>query len=94
MAELVTNAAEIIEVVGQIGADLAPEVRGPERPHDQLGPEQARVLDALPLRGARDIDTIAVGAGLAGDSVLAALGNLAADGWVERVPGGWRRLKR
>lgn len=94
MAELVTNAAEIIEVVGQLGDDLAPEIRGPVHPRDGLAPDVARVLDAIPRRGARDVDTIAIGAGLATDTVLAALGSLSGNGWVERVSGGWRRTQK
>jgi DNA processing protein len=94
MAVLVTNAAEIIEAVGRIGDDLAPESRGPVHPRDGLDPEVARVLDALPQRGSRDVDTIAVRAGLATDAVLAALGNLCGAGWVERVCGGWRRTRQ
>jgi DNA processing protein len=93
MAVLVTNAAEVVDAVGRIGDDLASEARGPVHPRDGLDPEVARVLDALPQRGSRDVDTIAVRAGLATDSVLAALGNLRGAGWVERVSGGWRRAR-
>ena len=41
-----------IELVGEIGADLAPQRRGPVLPRDLLDPAAARVLDALPGRGA------------------------------------------
>jgi len=80
--------------VGRIGDDLAPEARGPIDPRDGLASELARVLDALPQRGSLDVDTIAVRAGLATDTVLAALGNLYGAGWVERVSGGWRRTRQ
>ncbi|MCI0688134.1 MAG: DNA-processing protein DprA [Sporichthyaceae bacterium] len=94
MAELVTNAAEVIEVVGRIGEDLAPEVRGPVRQHDRLGPDVARVLDAMPVRAVCEVEAIATRAGLAADTVLAGLETLVEQGWVEEVLGGWRRIKK
>ncbi|NEA77469.1 DNA-processing protein DprA, partial [Streptomyces sp. SID13588] len=49
-AHLVTDAAEIVELVGEIG-ELAPEKRGPLVPRDLLSPEAASVLAAMPARG-------------------------------------------
>lgn len=92
MAELVTNAAEVIEIVGRLGDDLAPEVRGPVRPRDHLAAELRRVLDALPARSALDAGGVAERAGLSAHTVQAALATLRDAGWVAEAGTGWRRV--
>jgi DNA processing protein len=47
-ASLVTDAAEIVELIGAIGEDLAPLRTGPVVPRDLLEPAVARVLEAVP----------------------------------------------
>lgn len=88
-ATLVTDAAEIIEQVGDIGGDLAPARRGQDRPRDALDPVAARVLDALPQRGA-PLLVVARETGLDPGTVHAALGRLTAEGWVDQDGEGWR----
>ncbi len=46
-AVLVTDAAEVVELVGGMG-ELAPDRRGPVLPRDLLEPAARRVLAALP----------------------------------------------
>jgi DNA processing protein len=92
-AILVTNAAEVIEAVGHIGADLAPVERGPVAITDGLPEECRRVLDALPARRPADVLELAREAGFDPDAVIAALGRLSALGLVERVDGGWRVVR-
>ena len=65
--------------------------RGPSR--DELDPDSARVLDALPARGGAGTSTIAVEAGVDLDTVLRCLGRLAGYGFVERCDRGWRLRK-
>ena len=65
--------------------------RGPSR--DDLDPDSARVLDALPARGGAGTSTIAVEAGVDLDTVLRCLGRLAGYGFVERCDRGWRLRK-
>ncbi|TQS28681.1 DNA-processing protein DprA [Microbispora sp. KK1-11] len=89
-AVCVTSAEEIIELVGSIGDDLAPEQRGPVRPRDGLNDETRRVLEAIPARGATGPAAIAVAAGVDIGTALACLGALAAAGFVENVDRGWR----
>ncbi|MBX6386911.1 MAG: DNA-protecting protein DprA [Microbispora sp.] len=89
-AVCVTSAAEIIELVGSIGDDLAPEQRGPVLPRDGLNDETRRVLEAVPARGATGPAAIAVAAGVDIGTALACLGALAAAGFVENVDRGWR----
>ncbi|GIH90229.1 DNA-processing protein DprA [Planobispora siamensis] len=89
-ATCVTTPAEMIELVGAVGGDLAPEPRGPVFPRDQLSPETRRVLEAVPTRAGAGPAIIALAAGVDLDTVLSCLGGLAAAGYVERVPRGWR----
>ncbi|GII01105.1 DNA-processing protein DprA [Planobispora takensis] len=89
-AACVTTPEEMIELVGAIGGDLAPEPRGPVFSRDRLSPETRRVLEAVPTRAGAGPAIIALTAGVDLDTVLSCLGGLAAAGYVERVPRGWR----
>ncbi|MEV3993400.1 DNA-processing protein DprA [Streptomyces sp. NPDC049837] len=89
-AELVTDAAEVAELVGDIG-DLAPARRGPVLPRDLLDPVSARVLEALPARGrAATAGTVAHDAGTTVDEALGRLYELHSLGFVERHGEGWQ----
>ena len=88
---LVTEAAEVIELVGGIGADLAPAARGPLLPRDALGGEALRVLEALPLGASgAPVERLVRGAGLPPDAVLQRLYELGSLGLVERRGARWR----
>jgi len=72
-ATCVTCAADIIEMVGPLGIADAPEAPAPaglRGARDELDLDSARVLDALPARGAAGPSTIAVEAGVDLDTVL------------------------
>ncbi|MFJ2650626.1 DNA-processing protein DprA [Streptomyces sp. NPDC087420] len=90
---LVTDAAEVAELVGDIG-DLAPGRRGPVVPRDLLDPDSARVLEALPAQGAADGREIARGAGTTADEALGRLYELHSLGFVERHGDGWQLARR
>lgn len=92
-AAVVTDAAEVVELVGRIGADLAPERRGPALPRDRLRPGAARVLEALPARGDADEHRIAEAAGTTEADTLARLHELHALGFVVRENGRWRLVR-
>lgn len=89
-AQLVTDAADVIELVGSVGSDLAPERQGPVLPRDLLGPAAAAVLEALPGRGSADVRWIAQDAGRSPDEALGRLHELHALGFVERDGSRWR----
>ncbi|WP_250563445.1 DNA-processing protein DprA [Sphaerisporangium fuscum] len=89
-AVCVTSGREVIELVGALGADLAPEPRGPVLPRDALDEETRSVLEAVPARTAVGPATIAVAAGVDVMTALGCLGGLAAAGYVERTEHGWR----
>ncbi len=88
-ARLVTCAAEVVEIMGRIG-ELAPEEKRPETPLDGLGQAEQRVYDALPARGGRTADQIAVASGLPPTQVLGPLSMLELCGLVTRSEGYWK----
>ncbi|MGW6534877.1 DNA-processing protein DprA [Streptomyces sp. NPDC055011] len=88
-ATLVTDADEIVELVGAIG-DLAPARRGPVLPRDLLHPATAQVLEALPAHPPAPATEIARRAGTTPDDALARLYELHALGHAERDGDGWR----
>jgi DNA processing protein len=90
-AALVTDAADVVDLVGDLGADAAPGRRGETRPHDGLDDACLRVLDALPLRGFAGPASVARVAGLDVATVLRGLAVLAVRGLAENRDGGWRR---
>lgn len=102
-ATCVTRADHIIEMLSPLGtpetltgagaatgAGVATEA-APSR--DELDLDSARVLDALPARGAAGTSTIAAEAGVDLDTVLRCLGMLAGSGFIERCDRGWRLRK-
>jgi DNA processing protein len=88
---LVTSGAEILEHVAPIGAFLdAKPASSAVRPRDELDPDSAKVLDALPSRGSAGTVRIAQRAGLSPAATATRLGQLATGGFVERRDDGWR----
>ena len=90
VVHLVTCAAEVLALVGRLGADDAPELRGPERPRDELPELVRQVLEALPVRGGAGEATIAREAGVPVADVQQVLPPLLIHGLVERCESGWR----
>ena len=97
-ATCVTRADHVIEMLSPLGtaptettAAAAPS--GATRARDALDLDSARVLDALPARGAAGTSTIAAEAGVDLDTVLRCLGLLAGSGLIERCDRGWRLRK-
>ncbi|MDO0925511.1 DNA-processing protein DprA [Streptomyces sp. TG1A-8] len=92
-ALLVTDAAEVVELVGDIG-ELAPPRRGPVLPLDLLHPAARQVLAALPGGRAADVDEIARDARTTRDDAIARLYELRALGYVERHGDGWKLTRQ
>jgi DNA processing protein len=92
-ANLVTRADDVIELVGRAG-ELAPEDPRPTSPLDGLADTDKRVYDALPARGARTADEIAVASGLPPTGVLGPLAMLELAGLVVHEQGRWKLTKR
>jgi DNA processing protein len=93
-ALLVTDAADVVDIVGDLGVDASPARRGEERPLDLLPPDALRVLDALPRRRWVGPDAVAAAAGVDAPTVMRALTALAAAGLAESRDGGWHRSGR
>ncbi|WP_280702453.1 DNA-processing protein DprA [Kitasatospora sp. GP82] len=90
-ATLVTDAAEIGELIGAIGEDLAPRRSGPVLPRDCLEPPVARVLEAVPANAeGAPVESLARAAGLPPEEVLQRLYELGSLGFVERFGAHWR----
>ncbi len=92
-AVLVTDAAEVVELVGHMG-ELAPDRRGPVLPRDLLDPAARRVLAALPGRATATAEEIARGAQTTQDDAVARLYELRALGYVERHGDGWKLTRQ
>ena len=87
-AVLVTDAAEVAELVGRMG-ELAPVRQDPAEQADTLDPVVRRVLDAVPYRGGVDAASVAARAGCRIDAVRGALGVLGMEGLVIQRSGVW-----
>ncbi|MEU9253308.1 DNA-processing protein DprA [Streptomyces sp. NPDC048270] len=92
-AVLVTDAAEVVELVGSMG-ELAPERRGPVLARDLLDRETGRVLDALPAGRAVPAEELARACGNGTDEVIGRLYELHSLGFVERQGDGWQLSRR
>lgn len=88
-AELVTRADEVRELVGRAG-ELADELPRPVDALDALTDNERRVYEALPARGGRTPDEIAVTSCIPPSDVLGPLVMLDIAGLVERQDGRWR----
>jgi DNA processing protein len=93
-AVCVTDAAEVAELAGASGENLATEVSGPRADHDGLNLEDLMLLDALPAVAGATADKLCTVAGLSLQSVLSGLGRLEIMGLAERSNGHWRRRKK
>ncbi|MEK2494564.1 DNA-processing protein DprA [Kitasatospora purpeofusca] len=94
-ATVVTDAAEVVELIGAIGEDLAPQRGGPVLPRDLLEPEAARVLEAVPATAeGAPVERLARQSGLPPDEVLQRLYELGSLGHVERHGAHWRLVRR
>jgi DNA processing protein len=92
-AVLVTDADEIVELVGEMG-ELAPARRGPVLPRDLLEPAARQVLAALPGNRPASPEEVARGAQTSEDEAVARLYELRALGYVERHGDGWKLTRQ
>ncbi|MBJ7336589.1 DNA-processing protein DprA [Mycolicibacterium sp.] len=92
-ALLVTRVEEVVELVGAAG-ELDPEPDRPSSPLDRLTVTEVRAYEALPRRGARTVDEIAVAAGLPPTDLLGPLATLELSGLVRRRDGRWSLVPR
>jgi DNA processing protein len=92
-AVLVTDAAEVAELVGQMG-ELAPVRQAAADPADALEPVQRRVLDAVPHRGGVDVPALAARTGCTQTQVRAALAVLGLERLTVQRDGLWTKTPK
>ena len=93
-ALLVTGAAQVIEAIGALGTDLAPQAPRPSSPRDGLSDLAVRVLDACPVRTGVPPERLAAVAGCEVLDVLRVLPELELCGLVQWTGTGWRITPR
>lgn len=89
-ATCVTDVADVIDLVGELGGDAEPDRPREQRPRDQLSATVRQVLDAVPLRQSAGPASIARAAGVSPLVVQQVLPPLVLAGLVERTPDGFR----
>lgn len=87
---LVTCAADVLELVGEMGTNLTEFPRGPDGERDLLALRDQQILDAVPVYRAVVAESIARLACIELSEVVVALPRLEESGLVERDSGGWR----
>jgi DNA processing protein len=93
-AVCVTDAAEVAELAGDLGSDLAAERSAVPTDGDGLDPHVRRVLDALPVVRPASPASVARTAGLGEAEVRGALGLLELEGLASPHGGEWTRSRR
>ncbi len=88
-AELVTRADEIVELVGRTG-ELAGDPENPTTALDRLSHDEKRVYEALPARGTRTANELAVESGLPIGELQGQLAMLELAGFATEDGGRWR----
>ncbi|GIG66352.1 DNA-processing protein DprA [Phytomonospora endophytica] len=92
-ARIVTRAAEIIEDLGRLGADLAEPLSAPDTALDRLDEVSSRILDAVPRRTAAMPAHIAAQAGVPLKAILKTLPTLHRAGLIEEADGRFRQTR-
>lgn len=90
LATLVTNAAEVLELISPSGEHTVPRAPGESRPTDGLDSARLAVFEALPARGWMSTGDVALTVGASVPSCLADLTALEGAGLVEADADGWR----
>ncbi|HJV13186.1 MAG TPA: DNA-processing protein DprA [Propionibacteriaceae bacterium] len=88
-AVLVTSAAEVLELISDMGQAMLPVAHGRTRPTDALDETQLAVFEAIPARRRGSVGDIALAAGVSVRSCLGALTALESAGLVEGDERGW-----
>jgi predicted Rossmann fold nucleotide-binding protein DprA/Smf involved in DNA uptake len=95
-AALVTDVSDLFGLLelGQAAPAAGVDTRVQAPARDRLAGRERAVLDAMPSRVTVDLGEVVTRAAVPTHDALAALGVLAADGWVLEEAGGWRVVPR
>lgn len=88
---LVTDAAEVLDLMGRLGLDEASPSRAPDTPDGDLGAEDRLLWSAVPVRRAASVADLSGVTGQSTVSVRAALARLELLGLVRREGESWRK---
>jgi DNA processing protein len=88
-AVLVTSAAEVLELISDMGQAMLPLAHGQTRATDALTENQLAVFEAIPARRRATVGDIALAAGVSVPTCLSALTALESAGLVEGDKRGW-----
>ena len=88
-AVLVTSAAEVLELISDMGQAMLPLAQGNNRATDALTETQLAVFEAIPARRRTSVGDIALAAGVSVPTCLGALTALESAGLVEGDGRGW-----
>jgi DNA processing protein len=88
-AAIATHVGDLLLALDGIQVESLP--RPEVRSHDSLAPRERRVLDALPTRGVMSVGELICASGLDQHSVLAGVGVLVGQGFVDSIHGEFRR---
>jgi len=91
-ATLVTSAADVLELVSDLGQHTIAMPRGASRPTDDMDGVRLAVFEAVPRRRRASVGAVAMSAGVSVPDCLAHLGALDAAGLVDGTAVGWRAL--
>ncbi len=91
-ATLVTDAAEVLDLMGRMGGDAAPAKRAPDTPDGALSGQDHLLWSAVPVREAASATELSVRTGLSVGSVMGALGRLELLGLVRREGDSWLKV--
>ena len=91
-ATLVTGAADVLELISEMGQCTVAVPRGGTRPTDSLDGERLAVFEAVPARRRASVAAIAMTAGVSVPECLGHLGALEAASLVDGTANGWRAL--
>lgn len=91
-ASLVTDAADVLDLMAPLGEHAQEERRAPEVAEDAVEEFDATLWSAVPVRRGADLMTLAAASGLSATDTLAGLGRLVMSGLVERRDDRWRKV--
>lgn len=91
-ATLVTDTAEVLDLMGRLGLDAAEPARAPETAESELDPVARSVWSAVPVRQGATLNRMQLLTALDPATLLAALGQLTLQGLVRRDGERWRKV--
>lgn len=90
-ATLVTDTAEVLDLMGRLGLDAVGPARAPETAESQLDPVARTVWSAVPVRQGASLDRMQLLTALDPTTLLGVLGQLEVQGLVVREGDRWRK---